>query len=108
MRVQVFVLEVVRRSHHCRARTVSRLNANSPDEDRTSTSPMGQFADHGCDYVSSSLSQRNARSPGMKQYSPPRVMTNLGMPFKRLRTGFCGTVKSISCDPHSGSLSWLA
>jgi hypothetical protein len=34
-------------------------NANSPDED-----PMGQFADHLCDYVSSSLSQRNARSPG--------------------------------------------
>jgi len=36
---------------------------------------MGQLADG---YVSSSLSQRNARSPGMKQYSPPRVTTNLG------------------------------
>jgi hypothetical protein len=59
-------------------------------------------------YVSSSLSQRSARSPGMKQYSPPRVTTNLGMPCRRLRTGFRGTVKLMSCDPHNGSLSWSA
>jgi len=31
-------------------------------------------------YVRRSASQRKARSPGMKQYSPPRVTTNRGMP----------------------------
>ena len=31
-------------------------------------------------YVRRSASQRKARSPDMKQYSPPRVTTNRGMP----------------------------
>src|SRR5262249_46363721 len=54
-----------------------------------------------------SASQRRARSPGMKPYSPPRVTTNRGNPTSRLRTGRCGTVKpaSDSFAPMTGSLS---
>ena len=35
---------------------------------------------HPLFYVSRSASQRRARSPGMKPYSPPRVTTNRGRP----------------------------
>src|SRR5690348_10543298 len=38
-------------------------------------------------YVPSPESQCSARMLGRKQYSPPFVVTNLGMPCKRLRTG---------------------
>ena len=41
-------------------------------------------------YVRSLASQRKARSPGMKQYSPPRVMTNCGRPRRSLGIGRCG------------------
>ena len=48
-----------------------------------------------------------ARSPGAKQYSPPRVMTKGGSSFSRRRIGRSGTVKTPdpSFGPTSGSLS---
>jgi hypothetical protein len=42
--------------------------------------------------VSCSASQRRARSPGRKQYSPPRVTTKLGMFCRRRRMGCSGMV----------------
>src|SRR5205814_10436160 len=58
-------------------------------------------------YVSRSASQRMARRPGMKAYSPPRVTTNRRSPWMRRRTGRGGMVKSPSPspDPTTGSLA---
>src|SRR5207244_191706 len=57
--------------------------------------------------VSSSASQRNARRPGAKQYSPPRVTTNGGRLSSRRRIGRRGIVNTPepSFAPTSGSLS---
>ena len=44
-------------------------------------------------YVVSSASQRRARSPGRKQYSPPRVTTNCGKPCSRIRRWTLGYIK---------------
>ena len=44
--------------------------------------------------VSRSASQRSARSPGMKQYSPPRLTTKAGSPLRWRRIGCFGMVNS--------------
>ena len=57
--------------------------------------------------VSRSASQRIARRPGAKQYSPPRVMTKGGRSVSRRRMGRCGMVNvpDPSFGPTRGSFS---
>ena len=55
--------------------------------------------------ASRSASQRSARRPGAKQYSPPRVTTKGGRFCRRRRIGSCGMVNDAtpSRGPTSGS-----
>jgi hypothetical protein len=62
-------------------RTYSRLSSGAI--------PPGRLAQ-----VSRSASQRSARSPGMKQYSPPRLTTKAGSPLRWRRIGCFGIVNS--------------
>lgn len=56
--------------------------------------------------VSRSASQRSARRPGMKQYSPPRLTTKAGSPLRWRRIGCFGMVNSRpSISLTSGSFS---
>src|SRR5688572_32737189 len=83
---------VLRDLHSFPTRRSSDLNANSPEED-----PMGHFADHYCAYVSSSLSQRNARSPG------DRKSTRLNSSHSQISYAvFCLKKKTCHCTspPH--------
>jgi hypothetical protein len=52
---------------------------------------------HRSAYVSSSDSQRSALRLGMKQYSPPRLITNAGRSVRRRRI--------TASKEHSGSVS---
>jgi hypothetical protein len=63
--------------------------------------PPGRLAQ-----VSRSASQRSARRPGMKQYSPPRLTTKAGSPLRWRRIGCFGMGNSRpSLLLTSGSLS---
>ncbi len=64
--VQAAVVDAGLVSAHVRAPRCSRTASSGPVED-------GAIALH---HVSRSASQRSARRPGMKQYSPPRLTTN--------------------------------
>ena len=81
-----------RRAREARARRRRTAAGRSrvPSSDRCVSSRVPRWRPP---QVSSSASQRSARRPGAKQYSPPRVTTNGGRSCSRRRIGRCGIVK---------------